>query len=117
MSIRNEQIVEESREKMTQTTLAWVTALIPNSHSTITYEFFVDGRKYTENQILGSDYLVGSSYVVHYNPSDPSSSFLGDIPSESSGIHWFYLKVFAGILLISSIVTFILECLGIVSSH
>jgi len=116
LSICNEQGGEKAREKMTETGTAVVTSALPNQHEAVTYAFFVEDRKYTGYQVPAPGFLDGSTYVVHYNPGNPSSSFLGAIPTEDSGTHWTYLSIFAGIILTSAIVMFILERRGIVPS-
>ena len=116
LSICNEQGGEEARKKMTATSTASVTSVLPNQHGAVTYVFFVNDRKYTGYQVPAPGFRDGSSYVVHYNPGDPSSSFLGDIPPDDSGDHWTYLSAFAGIILTAAIVMFILERRGIMPS-
>src|ERR1700722_16823774 len=84
-SICNEQAGEEARAKMTETGTATVTSVLPNQHEAVTFAFFVDGHEYSGYQVPAPGFVDGSSYVVHYNPSDPSSSFLGAIPFAASG--------------------------------
>ena len=113
LSICNEQGGEEARAKMTETATAIVTSVLPKQHEAVTYAFSIEGRKYSGYQVPVPGFDDGSSYPVHYNPSDPSSSFLGPIPLAESESHWIYLSVFAGVALTAAIVTFILERRGI----
>jgi hypothetical protein len=116
-SICNEQAGEEAREKMAGTGTARVTSVLPNNHEAVMYAFSIKDRMYTGYQVPAPGFQYGASYAVHYNPSDPSSSFLGDIPPEESRTHWTYLSVFALTVLTAAIVTFILERRKILPSH
>jgi len=115
LSIYNEQGEEKKREEMTGTTKALVTDLQQNNHGIVNYVFVVDHQQHAGSQLGNSRFAVGSSYEVHYNPSEPSSSFLGPIPAEESAAWWRHWYIFIGVFACCSILMFILETAGIVS--
>jgi hypothetical protein len=74
-------ISEVERERVSQTTQGRPIEYEPDNHNRVKYEYFVAGNRYVGEASSGNDYKLGATYPVHYDPNNPSLSFLGaDVP-------------------------------------
>ena len=72
---------EMEREKASQITQGKPIEYEPDNHNRVKFEYLVDGKRYVGEASSGSDYELGATYPVHYDPNNPSLSFLGtDVP-------------------------------------
>ncbi|MGA3372847.1 MAG: DUF3592 domain-containing protein [Terracidiphilus sp.] len=69
--VRNEAVAVRER-----TTYGIIRKHEPANHNSFGYEFSVNGKIYTGWQIPATEYEIGQSVLVYYDPHDPTTSSL-----------------------------------------
>ena len=67
-------------ERTTAKTVGTVIAYNPAVHATATYEYWVSGTRFEGSQAGMSDYPIGSSVPIFYDPNNPSLNYAMRVP-------------------------------------